>query len=184
MVDFFPLLVFFGFYVKAGIYPALQALMVAMPIAFLIKWKLTGEIDKMLLGSTVLLLVFGAITLAFKNPLFLYWKPTVFYWLVGVLFIGSQFIGKQPLVKRMLTAVGLVDDMPDKVWSTLNIVWAVFWIAMGALNLFVAYGFSEAFWVKFKVFGFTGIMFAFLIGQMIWLFKAGYIKEVDEAEAE
>ena len=63
----------------------------------------------------------------------------------------------------------------------LNIAWVLFFAAAGVLNLYVAYNFSEAFWVKFKVFGFTGITFAFIIIQMIWLMK--YLKnEADETE--
>ena len=50
LVDFLPLLLFLGTYLKTGdIYTALPVLMVAMPIAFLIKWALTKKIDKMLL---------------------------------------------------------------------------------------------------------------------------------------
>jgi intracellular septation protein len=37
--------------------------------------------------------------------------------------------------------------------------------------LYVAYNFSEAFWVKFKVLGFTAITFVFIIVQMLWLFR-------------
>jgi intracellular septation protein len=43
---------------------------------------------------------------------------------------------------------------------------------VGGINLFVAYNFSEAFWVKFKLFGMLGLTVAFVILQSIWLAAA------------
>jgi intracellular septation protein len=42
---------------------------------------------------------------------------------------------------------------------------------MGLVNLYVAYSFSTESWVNFKLFGFTGLMFAFVIGQSLLLSK-------------
>ena len=44
-------------------------------------------------------------------------------------------------------------DAPAAVWNQWLYVWVAFFGAMGVLNLFVAYSFSEDIWVKFKVFG-------------------------------
>ena len=55
-------------------------------------------------------------------------------------------------------------------------MWFLF--MLGALNLFVAFvvfkGNTSA-WVSFKVFGITGILFAFIVGQTLLLSK--YIVE-------
>jgi intracellular septation protein len=40
---------------------------------------------------------------------------------------------------------------------------------MGALNLYVAFEFSEETWVNFKLFGSTGLLIAFVIIQGVWL---------------
>ena len=96
LVDFFPLLLFLGAYLYSDdIFVALQILMIAMPVSFLIKWWITRKIDKMLLGSTVVLLIMGSATLVFRNPVFLYWKPTVFYWIAAIAFLASQFVGER-----------------------------------------------------------------------------------------
>jgi len=45
----------------------------------------------------------------------------------------------------------------------------LFFIAMGALNLIVAYNFSTEQWVDFKLFGGIGLMLLFVIGQALFL---------------
>jgi intracellular septation protein len=42
---------------------------------------------------------------------------------------------------------------------------------MGALNLFVAFQFSEDTWVNFKLFGTTALLIVFVIAQGFWLSK-------------
>lgn len=42
---------------------------------------------------------------------------------------------------------------------------------MGAINLYVAFNFSEQAWVDFKLFGMLGLTFVFIIGQGIYMSK-------------
>jgi intracellular septation protein len=68
--------------------------------------------------------------------------------------------------------------LPDEVWERLNVSWTVFFAALGFINLFVAFVLFKAdtaSWVSFKAFGTTGLTFAFIIGQTIFLAK--YIKD-------
>ncbi len=62
----------------------------------------------------------------------------------------------------------------------LNLAWVLFFAALGGLNLFVAYTFSEDTWVKFKVFGLLGITLAFLVAQSFWLMGKMQIDEANE----
>ena len=55
--------------------------MVAMPVVLVLQWLMTKKINKIYAASTVLVLVLGGATLAFRNPTFLYWKPTVLNWM-------------------------------------------------------------------------------------------------------
>lgn len=48
-------------------------------------------------------------------------------------------------------------------------VWAAFFAGMGALNLYVAYNFSEQSWVNFKLFGGMGLMLGFVLAQGFYL---------------
>ena len=51
----------------------------------------------------------------------------------------------------------------------MTLAWVGFFLAMGGLNLFVAYQFSEEVWVNFKLFGGMGLMFAFVLAQGVVL---------------
>lgn len=187
LFEFLPLILFFGAYLYKDIYFALGVLMVAMPIGLVIKYVKTKKVDKMYLWSTVFLLVFGAATFYFDNPKFLYWKPTAFYWVVGTVFLISTWIGEKPLVRRFFDMTNELptEQMAETQWRSLNIVWAVFFILMGVLNVYVAYNFPEAFWVKFKVFGLLGITIVFMLAQSYWLFsKMGLTGDTDNAEKD
>ena len=55
-----------------------------------------------------------------------------------------------------------------QIWQAF-IAWACFFIAMGLLNLYVAYNYSEETWVNFKMFGGMGLMLAFVLAQGFYL---------------
>lgn len=184
--EFLPLILFMGTFLYKGIYAALVVLMIAMPIGLLIKYVRTKTLDKMYFWSTVFLLVAGALTLYFRNPLFLYWKPTVFYWVVAVAFLGSQFFSSMPLVQRFF---GLVDGLSlDMItasqWKKLNFVWVLFFVGAGILNIYVAYNFEQATWVKFKVFGLMALTFVFMLGQTIWIANLSGDENAEETEEQ
>lgn len=182
LYEFFPLLLFFAALLYKDIYLAVVVLMVTMPIALLLKAYRTKSLDKIYMWSTVFALVFGALTLYLKNPYFTYWKPTVFYWVLAMAFLGSTWLGEKPLAQRFF---GLVKDLPmHKIeatqWKKLNLVWVAFFALAGALNLYAAYNYSEKTWATFKVFGLMGLTFVFLLGQTFWIFSLIGDEETDE----
>lgn len=184
IVEFLPLLLFLGAFLYKDIYFALVVLMIAMPIGFIIKFVRTQKFDKMYFWSTVLLLIGGGLTLYFRNPLFLYWKPTVFYWAVAIAFLGSQFFAEAPFAQKFF---GLIDGLNiEKIsaaqWNRLNMAWVAFFVGAGVLNIYVALNFEQATWVKFKVFGLTALTFIFMISQTFWI--AGLIGEDEPEEKE
>ena len=181
--EFFPLLLFLGTLLLKDIYAAVVVLMITMPIGLAIKSFRSGSVDKMYLWSTVFALAFGGLTLYFRNPYFTYWKPTAFYWAVGFAFLLSTWVGEKPLAQRFF---GLVEGMNlEKItppqWKKLNIVWVLFFIVAGLLNIYVAYNYSENTWATFKVFGLMAFTFVFIAAQTFWI--AGIIGDED-TEAE
>jgi intracellular septation protein len=184
LFEFLPLILFLGTFFYKGLYAAIVVLMIAMPIGLLIKYVRTRALDKMYFWSTVFLVIAGSLTLYFRNPLFIYWKPTAFYWVVAIAFLGSQFVGEAPLVKRFFGLVdGLnLDQVTQSQWTKLNLVWVLFFVVVGALNIYVAYNFEEATWVKFKVFGLMGITFAFMLAQTFWI--TGLISDDDDENSQ
>lgn len=166
LVDYIPLVVFILAYFYQDIFFATGMLMVAMPVVLVLQWLMTKKINKIYAASTVLVLVLGGATLAFRNPTFLYWKPTVLNWLIAIVFLGSQWIGDKTVVQRMLENAA---ELSADQWIRLNQIWVVFFSIVGGINIYVAYNFSEAFWVKFKLFGMLGLTLIFVIIQSVWL---------------
>jgi len=130
------------------------------------------KVDGMLWISLAIIVVFGGATIYFHNETFIKWKPTVLYWVFAVVLIGAQITMGKNLIRLMMKAQ---IDLPDPVWTRLNLAWAGFFAAMGALNLYIAYNFPTSVWVNFKLFGFMGLMIAFVIAQTMFLSK--YIKD-------
>jgi intracellular septation protein len=88
--------------------------------------------------------------------------------LAAAVFLTTHFLASKPAIHHLFASVG---EMSASTWQKLNMAWVIFFVLAGVLNLYVAYNFSEAFWVKFKVLGFTAITFVFIIVQMLWLFR-------------
>ena len=169
--EFFPLVLFLAVLLWKGMYPAVITLMVAMPISLLIKYFKDKSIDKIQLWSTVFLIIAGLLTLYFKNPYFLMWKPTIFYWVLAIIFLSSQFISDKPLVQKFLKLMD--DNVFEKItadsWYKINFTWVIFFIIAGVLNILVAYNYDFETWATFKVFGLMALTFIFMIGQTIWI---------------
>lgn len=166
LFDFFPILIFFICYKFFGIYTATALAMVASLLQVVFHRIKHQRYEKLHLISLGLILVLGGATLFFHNPWFIKWKPTGIYWLSSLVFIGSAFIGKKTLIQKMMD--GNI-NLPERIWHRLNFAWAIYFIFMGALNLYVAYYYDTDFWVNFKLFGGAGFMLIFVFLQAIYL---------------
>ena len=174
LFDLFPVILFFVAFKFFGIYTATAVAIIAT-IAQIIYSKVRhGKVENMLLISGGIITVFGGATLYFKDPTFIQWKPTVLYWLFAASLIGSQLIFKKNLMRSFMEKQ---ITLPDNVWIKLNLAWALLFVGLGFLNLYVAFHFSQDIWVDFKLFGITGILFVFIIGQTLLLSK--YLTPVD-----
>ena len=174
LVDYIPIVVFILAYFYKDIFFATIVLMGVMPVVLLIQWLMTKKLNRIYAASTVLVLVLGTFTIVFRNPTFLYWKPTVLNWAIAIVFLGSQWIGHKTIVERML---GSAAELTKPQWIRLNHIWVGFFIVVGAINIYVAYSFSEAFWVNFKLFGMLGITLVFVVIQSVWLTLAAQKNE-------
>ena len=166
LFDFFPILLFFICFKFWGIYAATAVAMVASLVQVIFHRIKHQHYEKMHLISMSLILVLGGATLFFHNPWFIKWKPTGIYWLSSLVFIGSSFIGKKPLIQKMME--GNI-SLPKKIWGRLNTAWAIFFILMGALNIYIAYHYDTDIWVNFKLFGGDGFTLLFVFLQSIYL---------------
>lgn len=166
LFELFPVLIFFIAYKTAGIYVATAVAIGAAIIQIAINWFRGTEITNMQWATVGLLIVFGGMTILFQDPLFIKWKPTIVNWLFAIVFLLAPVVTGKSLPRRMMENNIM---LPDQQWKVLNYSWVLFFIAAGAANLFVAYNFSEATWVNFKLFGLMGVTFLFVLGQGIYI---------------
>lgn len=130
------------------------------------------KVDPMLWVSLLIVGVFGGATIYFHNENFIKWKPTVLYWCFGAALFGGQIFMRKNLIRSMMEQQ---IKLPDTIWQRLNLAWSAFFLAMGVLNLYVAFNFPTATWVNFKLFGGMGLMFAFIVAQSLFLSR--YMKD-------
>ena len=180
-LEFLPLVLFFGayqmngetisvgewLYAFDGIYSATAVLMFSSVAVLLVAFVLERRLDKRLMWMTVAILVFGAATLIFRDQRFIQWKPTVFNWVLALVFLASQFVGDKNLLQRFL---GQQLVLPRAVWGRLNLLYVAHFSVVGALNLFVAYRYEEAFWVSYKLYSSLGFTIALMALTVLLLF--------------
>jgi len=176
LFDLFPVILFFIAYKAVDIYVATAVVIGATAVQIGWVWFRHGKVDKMLWVSLGLVVVFGSLTLALQDETFIKWKPTVLYWIFAVVLFGSaQFFGRN-LMRAMLEQQL---ELPDPIWTRLNLAWTGFFVLMGALNLAVAFNFSTDTWVNFKLFGGMGLMLVFVLLQGMMLSR--YLPDEEEA---
>lgn len=166
LFDLFPVFLFFVAFKFFGIYVATAVAMGATFAQIGWVWLRHRKVEKTLWISLGVIVVFGGATLVLRDETFIKWKPTVLYWLFGVSLAVGMLVFKKNLIRTMMEKQV---TLPDPIWTRLQASWIVFFVVMGALNLFVAYNFSTDTWVNFKLFGGIGLMLVFVVLQALML---------------
>ncbi|PCI66132.1 MAG: septation protein A [Piscirickettsiaceae bacterium] len=179
LLDFFPILLFFIAYKWQGIYAATVIAIAASAVQLAYFWFKTKRFENTHVATFLIITIFGGLTLYLQDDTFIKWKPTIVNWLFGLVCIGSQFIGKRPLIQRIMA--GNI-SLPNDIWIKLNAMWATFFIFSGAANLFVMYNFDTDTWVNFKLFGMLGFTLLFVVLQGFFLMK--YIEDEPTEQQE
>ena len=170
MQEIIPVIGFVAAYILAkwtghseqALYWATAVLMLGTVLQLLWLHQRKKAISKQHWLTAIAILVLGSITLILKNPMFLKWKPTIVNLVFAAALLVSQWLGKTNIVQKML---GGVFTMPDALWRRLNLAWAIYLAFMAGLNLVIAYGFSDDFWVGFKLWGSGGCAMLFFFAQ-------------------
>jgi intracellular septation protein len=142
LIDFLPILLFFIAYKFSGIYVA-TGIAIAVSVAQVSwNWLRHRRFEMLQLITLGLIVVFGGLTLALHDPIFVMWKPTLVNWLFAIVFFGSHWIGERNLIERMMRKNVL---LAPAIWARLNFSWAAFFAFLGVINLFVVYVWSGFF---------------------------------------
>ncbi len=195
LLDFVPLLVFFGGYYGAKQWPDLADTFInvmlglfglagplpadqldmacATQLAMLATLAQVGiliawrqKVDRILWITLVIVVVMSVATLIFHDPAIIKWRSTVLDWLFGLILLGGEVLFGKNLIRSML---GGQIDLPDNVWRLLNFSWVGYFALSGVLNLIVAARFSEETWVNFNMFGGPALTVLFMLGQGFYM---------------
>ncbi len=164
-------------YTFDGIFSATTVLMAATAIQVALSFAISRQLERRQLWLLLAVLVFGGATLFFRNQMFIQWKPTIFNWVLAIAFGGSQFIGEKNLMQRTL---GSQLHLPHNIWRRLNLIWTANFATVGALNLYVAYYYSEETWVSYKMY--SAIGFTVVLTVLTAFLISPHLKEETEGE--
>jgi intracellular septation protein len=176
LIDFFPILLFFGSYKLYDIYVGTGVLMAATVLQMALIYGIDRKLQAMHKLTLTLVLIFGTLTLALHDDRFIKWKPTVLYGAMAIALALAVWIYKKNFLKILL---GSQLELPDPIWLRLNTIWIAYSVFMALLNGYVAAYYSTADWVNFKLWGYA-FPLAFIIGQGFYI--ARYIK-TDEPQS-
>ncbi len=184
LFDFFPLIIFFAVFKLYGIFPATAAAIVATFLQVSIFWVKHRRFETMHLITLAMISIFGGLTLFLQDDVFIKWKPTIINWLFSGIIIGMLMLAKKSAMEYLM---GGKITLPAPIWRQLNWAWALFFLFLGGLNMYVAFYYNPQAdpqirtdtWVDFKVFGMFGLTIVFTILQMFYLSKYMEIKEED-----
>jgi intracellular septation protein len=179
LLDFVPVALFVIVFFLTDIFYATGALMIGVTAQVLVYLALKKPLSRELKITFWASLIFGGLTLVFRNETFILWKPTIVNWLLACVLIGSHFLASRNALQHML---GGQMELHDEVWTRLNFGWAAGFFFAGALNLVVAYNFSLEFWVSYKLIGGFALTFLYIMATVGYLAAKGYLKEPEAAE--
>jgi intracellular septation protein len=137
------------------------------------------KVDGTLWLSLGVIVLTGGATIYFHDENFIKWKPTILYWGFALALFVGQVLFRNNLMRKVMEAQ---IKLPDAVWARVGYAWMVFFALVGVLNLvmaFIVFKGDTGAWVSFKLFGVTGIFFAFIVIQTLMLSK--YIQEQEDA---
>ena len=177
LIDFFPILLFFGAFKLYDIYVGTGVLMAATALQMGLIYTMDRKLTAMHKITLALVLIFGTLTLVLQDDRFIKWKPTVLYAAMAIGLAVAVWVMNKNFLKLML---GSQMELPDPVWMRLNVIWVAYCAFMSLVNAYVAAYYSTEAWVNFKLWGYV-FPLAFIVGQGLYI--ARYLKS-DEPKTQ
>jgi intracellular septation protein len=167
----------FGYADNQRIYAATGLFVIATVVALAVNYALIRKLPIMPMVSAVVVVVFGGLTLALQNDVFIKLKPTIVNTMFGLILLGGLYFRK-PLLAIVLDSMF---ELSEEGWRKLTFRWALFFFALAALNEIVWRTQTTDFWVSFKVFGIMPLTIVFALAQTPLLLRYDTSKKDEEA---
>ncbi len=167
-VDYFgPLCFLLGFLITRDVVQATGALVAGSAVALVVGFVVEKRIAPMPLVAGGAALLFGGLTLVFKDPRFIYVKPTVINLGFAAFLLGGMLIRRNPLKALLGEAIRL----PDAAWRTLTLRYGIFFLLVAGANEIVWRTQPEAVWVAWRFPGLQLLALAFSFTQIPLMMK-------------
>ena len=141
-------------------------------ISSILSYLILKTISKMTIITAVVVIIFGFLTVWFRNPVFIKMKPTIIY----VSFSLILTIGLLRKKSFLQSLMGSALNMEDKGWLILTKRVTMFFLILAVLNEVVWRYFGQDQWVNFKTFGLP-IMTLFFFAFQYNLFQKYVVDE-------
>ncbi len=164
--DYGPLVVFFVAYKLGGIYTATAALMISTVALSLGAYVLKDKLSTSQIGSMILVLIFGAMTLWFHDARFIQWKPTLLYGLLALLILYTLYFRPRCAMESLL---GAQYPLAPQHWRRLSQSTVVYLIFLALTNLWMVAHYSMSTWVQYKVFGTVTLTLLYSVGCALYI---------------
>ena len=165
LIDFFPILLFFGAFKLYDIYVGTSVMMAATVVQMGIIYMMDRKLTTMHKITLALVLAIGTLTLVLQDDRFIKWKPTVLYTFMAIGLAVAVWVMKKNFLKMLL---GSQMELPDPVWMRLNVMWIAYCIFMALINGYVAAYYSTETWVNFKLWGYS-FPLIFIVSQGFYI---------------
>ena len=168
LLDFTPLVLFFLAYKLQGKFFAIGVLLVATWLQMLASYWLQGrKLEAIQKFTLVAVTLFASVALLLRNEKVLQWWPTALEVCLSLVLLLGLHLWRVNLLQKLL---GSKLELPSLVWRNLAYAWAVFCLAMAALNAYIVLFQTYDQWMDFKLWS-RLIWLAFALAQGVYIAK-------------
>lgn len=151
----------FGVAEDRRIIAATGVFVVATLVSLAVHFALVRRLPIMPVVSGVVVVIFGGLTIALNDAIFIKLKPTIVNTLFGLVLLGGVY-WKKPVLATVLDSMF---DLTDEGWRKLTVRWGLFFFVLAILNEIVWRTQTDDVWIKFKTFGIMPLTLVFALAQ-------------------
>lgn len=127
---------------------ATKVLMASTILATIVQKLIEKHVPKSDMITLAALMVFGSITLALNDPIYLQWKLTATFSIFALITIGNLALKRRPICETLLGDKIAVNPL---AWRRCDLGIIYFSILMSGLNTIITLYFSLDLWMYFKL---------------------------------